>query len=49
MNPTFEAPGSKRLKPLHKELLSNVAFNFNMRHYIVGDREVQAWAKVGCC
>ena len=30
----LKAPGTKRLKPKHHELLSNVAFKFNLRHYI---------------
>ena len=31
---TLKAPGTKRLKLKHDELLSNVAFKFNLRRYI---------------
>ena len=30
------APGSKRLKQKHSQLLSSFAFKFNLRHYIMG-------------
>jgi hypothetical protein len=33
MKPTLKAPGFKRLKPEHENLLSNFALNFNLRHY----------------
>ena len=33
MKPTLKAPGSKRLKLEHEKLLSNFAFNFNLRRY----------------
>jgi len=32
----LNAPGSKRLKLKHHKLLSNLAFNFNLRRYIMG-------------
>jgi hypothetical protein len=32
----LKPPGTKRLKPKHDETLSNVAFKFNMRRYIMG-------------
>ena len=35
MLPTLTAPGSKRLKLEHEKLLSNFAFNFKLRRYIV--------------
>jgi hypothetical protein len=31
----MEAPGSKRLKPKHDEMPSNIAFKFNLRRYIM--------------
>jgi len=34
MKPTLIAPGSKRLKLKYDKLLSNLAFNFNLRRYI---------------
>jgi len=36
MRPTLKLPGSKRVKLYHKKLLSNFAFNFNVRRYIGG-------------
>ena len=33
MNPTLKAPGSRRSKLKHDELLSSFAFNFNLRRY----------------
>jgi hypothetical protein len=38
--PTSKAPGSKRLKLKHDELLSNFAFSFNLRRYILADGTV---------
>jgi hypothetical protein len=35
MEPTMKATGSKRLKVKYDQLLSNVAFNFNLRRYSV--------------
>jgi len=35
MKPTLTAPGPKRLRLKHDQLLSNFAFNFNLRRYIV--------------
>jgi len=35
MKPTLKPPGSKRLKLYHEKLLSNFAFNFNLRRYIM--------------
>jgi hypothetical protein len=42
MKPKLNAPGTKRLKPKYDRLLSNVAFKFNLRHYIKcwGDNDV---------
>ena len=34
IKPTLKAPGTKRLKLKYDELLSNVAFKFNLRRYI---------------
>ena len=34
IKPTFTAPGAKRFKLKYDELLSSVAFNFNLRRYI---------------
>ena len=34
IKPTLKAPGSKRLKLEDEKLLSNVAFNFNLRRYL---------------
>ena len=36
MKATWNAPGSKRFKVQHDELLSNSAFNCNLRRYIKG-------------
>jgi hypothetical protein len=36
VKPTLKAPGDKRLKPEHKKLRSNFAFNCNLRHRISG-------------
>jgi len=33
MKPVLKAPGTKRLKLTYDQLLSNYAFNFNLRHY----------------
>jgi hypothetical protein len=33
MKPTLKAPGSERLKLKYDDLLSNFAFNCNLRHY----------------
>ena len=35
MKPVLKAPGTKRLRPQYKKLLSTVGFNFNLRCYIV--------------
>ena len=35
MKPVLKAPGPKRLKPNYDNLLSNVAFKFNLRRYIM--------------
>ena len=38
MKPTFlKAPGAKRLKLKYDEVLSNFAFNFNLRRYTTYD------------
>jgi len=34
VKPTLNAPGSKCLKLDHEKLLSNFAFNFNLRRYV---------------
>jgi len=33
IKPTLKAPGTKRLKPLHDEPLSNFTFKYNLRRY----------------
>ena len=33
MSPPLKSPGTKRLKLKYDELLSNFAFNFNLRRY----------------
>jgi len=33
MKPTLKAPGTKRLKLRHDELLTKIGFNFNLRRY----------------
>ena len=38
IKPTLKAPGTKRLKLEYDDLLSSVAFNFNLRRYRVVDR-----------
>jgi hypothetical protein len=41
MKPKLKAPGTKRLKLKYDNLLSSIAFKFNLRHYIkgwIGDR-----------
>jgi hypothetical protein len=35
MKPTLKPYGCKRLKPEHEKLLSNFAFNFRLRRYIL--------------
>jgi hypothetical protein len=40
MKPTFKPPGSKRLKLEHENLLSKIAFNFNLRRYNVGSFDI---------
>jgi len=35
MKPKYEAPGTERLKLTEDELISNFAFNFNLRCYIM--------------
>ena len=37
IKPTLKAPGTKRLKLQHDELLSNFAFKINLRRYNVAD------------
>jgi WD40 repeat protein len=40
MKTTLKAPGSKLLKLENEKLISNFAFNFNLRHYyLVGQKE----------
>jgi len=36
LKPILKAPGTKRLKLKYDQLLSNLAFNFNLRRYIKG-------------
>ena len=40
MKPVLNAPGTKCLKPQYDNLLSNVAFNFNLRRYMEALRGV---------
>ena len=57
IKPTLKAPGSKRLKLEHEKLLSNFAFNFNLRRYTEGipDKQIKMLsedvpcAEVGRC
>jgi xanthine dehydrogenase molybdopterin-binding subunit B len=35
MKPVLKAPGTRRLKPKHDKLLSNVSFKCNLRRYIM--------------
>jgi len=42
MKPTLKAPGYKHLKLEHENLLSNFAFNFNLRRYNEEDEEKEA-------
>jgi hypothetical protein len=43
MKLTFKASGSKRLTLKHGELLSNIAFDFNLRYYTTA-RSTACWA-----
>ena len=36
VKPVLKAPGTKCLKPQYENLLSNFAFNFNLRCYTTG-------------
>jgi hypothetical protein len=38
IKPTLKAPGTKRLTLKYNELLSNVAFKLNLRHYTVAQQ-----------
>jgi hypothetical protein len=40
IKPTLKAPGSKRLKLEHVNLLSNFAFRFNLHRYSQGLEEL---------
>jgi hypothetical protein len=42
MKPTFKAPGTKRSNLKYAELLSNFAFNVNLRRYNKAGRAVTA-------
>ena len=42
MKPTSRAPGSKRVTLENEKVLSNFAFNFNLRRYIQGTFDVAA-------
>jgi hypothetical protein len=44
IKPTLKAPGSKRLKLKLEELLSNFAFKFDLRRYIM-TRVAARWSK----
>jgi len=46
MKPTMKPPGSQRLKREHEKLLSNIAFNFNLRRYNLVDEEFRSEQKV---
>jgi len=47
IKPTLNAPVSKSSKLKHDELLSNVAFKFNLRHYTWGIISVKGQDVVG--
>jgi hypothetical protein len=50
IEPTLNAPGTKRLKLKYEKLLSLFAFNSNLRRYSKGDKATKAHAtKVGQC
>ena len=44
IKPTLKAPVTKRLKLKYDKLLSSFAFNFNLRHYILGQTRLNVWA-----
>jgi hypothetical protein len=44
MKLTLKAPGSKRLKLEHDKLLSNFAFNFNLRRFILAVKRMQSFS-----
>jgi len=46
MEPTLQAPGSKRLKLESEELLANFGFKFNLRRY---NMDVLKWARANGC
>jgi hypothetical protein len=39
MEPTFKAPGTKRLKLKHDKPVSSLAFEFNLRHFNLEEEE----------
>jgi hypothetical protein len=39
MKPTLKPPGAKHLKLTCVEVLSSIAFNFNLRHYNLAEYE----------
>jgi len=45
LKPTLKAHGAKRLKLKCDILLSNIAFNFNLRRYSAAVRGVQEWLR----
>jgi len=45
IKPILKPPGTKRLKLKYDKLLSNVAFNFNLRRYTVAQKEAR---ETGC-
>jgi hypothetical protein len=50
LKPKLKPPGTKRLKPKCDILLSTSAFNFNLRHYILGQRrECPQQRQLGHC
>ena len=44
IKPTLKAPGTKRLKLKYDKLLSSFAFNFNLRHYTLGQTRLNVFA-----
>jgi len=49
MKPTLKAPGSTRLKLIHDEALSTLAFKFKLRHYTMGGNAVIDNTEVSRC
>jgi len=49
IEPTLKTPGTERLKLENEQLLSNFAFNFNLRRYIKDDAEAEAGPHLTIC